>query len=124
MRRVAMPGYAEVPGNRLVLMLRRDRGDSRSEFTMVTLWEDLEAIRSFTGLDAEQTAVFYPATIAFSSSAIVWFDITRCTGATGRCGDGRRRLTSAAVSGHRRATLRRCPKHRPCPAVSPPSCFG
>lgn len=59
MRRVAMPGYAEVAGSRLVLMLRRDRDDNRSEFTMVTLWEDLEAIRSFTGPDVE-TAVFYP----------------------------------------------------------------
>ena len=59
MDRVAMPGYAEVAGNRLVLMLRRDRDDDRTEFTMVTLWADLEAVRLFTGPQAE-TAVFYP----------------------------------------------------------------
>jgi heme-degrading monooxygenase HmoA len=59
MHRVAMPGYADVPGNRLVLMLRRDRADGRTEFTMTTLWEDLDAVRSFTGAD-EETAVFYP----------------------------------------------------------------
>ena len=59
MDRVAMPGYANVAGNRLVLMLRRDRDDDRSEFTMVTLWSDLDAVRSFTGPDME-TAVFYP----------------------------------------------------------------
>ncbi len=59
MHRVALPGYAEVAGNRLVLMLRRDRDDERSEFTMITLWEDLDAIRSFTGRDPE-AAVFYP----------------------------------------------------------------
>jgi heme-degrading monooxygenase HmoA len=58
MQRVAMPGYAEVAGNRLVLMLRRDRHDSRSEVTMITLWQNLDAIRSFAGPDTE-TAVFY-----------------------------------------------------------------
>jgi heme-degrading monooxygenase HmoA len=59
MGRVAMPGYAEVAGNRMVLMLRRDRDDDRTEFTMITLWADLEAVRLFTGPQAE-TAVFYP----------------------------------------------------------------
>ena len=59
MDRVAMPGYAEVAGNRMVLMLRRDRDDDRSEFTMITLWEDLDAVRLFTGPETE-TAVFYP----------------------------------------------------------------
>jgi heme-degrading monooxygenase HmoA len=59
MGRVAMPGYAEVAGNRMVLMLRRDRDDDRTEFTMITLWADLEAVRLFTGLRVE-TAVFYP----------------------------------------------------------------
>ncbi len=59
MERVALPGYAEVQGNRLVLMLRRDRDDSRTEFTMITLWDGIDAIKSFTGPDAD-TAVFYP----------------------------------------------------------------
>ena len=59
MSRVAMPGYADVAGNRMVLMLRRDRDDDRTEFTMITLWEDLESVRLFTG-PQEKTAVFYP----------------------------------------------------------------
>jgi heme-degrading monooxygenase HmoA len=59
MGRVAMPGYADVAGNRMVLMLRRDRDDDRTEFTMITLWADLEAVRLFTGPQVE-TAVFYP----------------------------------------------------------------
>jgi heme-degrading monooxygenase HmoA len=59
MDRVAMPGYADVAGNRMVLMLRQDRDDDRSGFTMITLWEDLEAVRLFTGPQTE-TAVFYP----------------------------------------------------------------
>jgi hypothetical protein len=59
MDRVAIPGYGEVAGNRLVLMLRRDRDDDRSEFTMITLWADLESVRLFTGPQVE-TAVFFP----------------------------------------------------------------
>ena len=59
MGRVALPGYADVAGNRMVLMLRRDRDDDRTEFTMITLWADFEAVRRFTGPQVE-TAVFYP----------------------------------------------------------------
>ncbi len=51
-------GYARTPGNRGVQMLRRDVGD-RCEFTMVTLWDSLEAVKAFAGEDYEQ-AVFYP----------------------------------------------------------------
>ncbi len=59
MRGVALPGYAQVAGNRLVLMLRRDRDDDHSDFTMITLWENLDVIRSLTGPDTD-AAVFYP----------------------------------------------------------------
>lgn len=58
MRAVAMPGYSEVAGNRAVLMLRRDLGAERTEFTMVTVWDDVEAIEAFTGPDVER-AVFF-----------------------------------------------------------------
>ena len=54
----AVPDYAGTPGNIAVHILRRDEGD-RSEFTTVTLWESLEAIRAFAGDDISQ-AVFYP----------------------------------------------------------------
>ena len=64
MARVAMPGYADVAGNRLVLMLRRDRGDHRTDFTMITLWDNAEAIRSFTGRETRK-AVFYPEDYRF-----------------------------------------------------------
>ena len=59
MREEALPGYANVAGNRAVLMLRRARDDDRTEFTMVTLWEGLENVVAFAGPDPEQ-AVFYP----------------------------------------------------------------
>ena len=46
------------PGNRGVVVLRRDRGD-RSEFTFISYWEDAEAVRRFAGPDPD-TAVFDP----------------------------------------------------------------
>ena len=46
------------PGNRGFYVLRRLDGD-RAEFTTVSLWDDLEAIRGFAGDDVEQ-AVFFP----------------------------------------------------------------
>lgn len=59
MRDVALPGYRRVPGNRGTLMLRRDRDDDRTAFTMITLWEDMAAVRAFAG-DEPDRAVFYP----------------------------------------------------------------
>jgi heme-degrading monooxygenase HmoA len=58
MRETGVAAYASTPGNRGVWMLRRDV-DDRTEFVMLTLWDSLEAVRSFAGDDYE-TAVFYP----------------------------------------------------------------
>jgi heme-degrading monooxygenase HmoA len=58
MRETGVAAYAGTPGNRGVWMLRRDVHD-RTEFVMFTLWDSLEAVRSFAGDDYE-TAVFYP----------------------------------------------------------------
>lgn len=58
MQRTGIPGYAETPGNRGVYMLRRQLGE-RCEFTMVTFWDSIEAVKAFAGEDHE-TAVFYP----------------------------------------------------------------
>lgn len=46
------------PGNRGVYVLRRIRQD-RAEFTFLSLWESLDAIRSFAGDDYEK-ARYYP----------------------------------------------------------------
>jgi heme-degrading monooxygenase HmoA len=59
MREVALPGYAHVPGNREVLMLRRPLDDDRAEFTMITAWDDMASVKAFAGPDPER-AVFYP----------------------------------------------------------------
>ena len=58
MRETGLAEYAATPGNRGAWMLRRDL-DDRTEFVMFTLWDSLEAVRSFAGDDYE-TAVFYP----------------------------------------------------------------
>lgn len=54
----AVPDYAQTPGNVAVYVLRRDDGD-RTEFTIVTLWQSLEAIEAFAGKDVS-VAKFYP----------------------------------------------------------------
>ena len=46
------------PGNRGVYVLRRITQD-RAEFTFISLWESLDAIRSFAGEDYEK-ARYYP----------------------------------------------------------------
>jgi heme-degrading monooxygenase HmoA len=57
MTRVALPGYADVDGNRAVYMTSRPDGD-RTEFTMLTLWDSMDAITTFAGDDPDR-AVFY-----------------------------------------------------------------
>ena len=59
MHQVALHGYADITGNRAVLMLRHPRDDDRTEFTMITVWDSLQSITAFAGPDPEQ-AVFYP----------------------------------------------------------------
>ena len=58
MQETGVPGYAKVPGNQGVWMLRRDL-EGKTEFVMFTLWESMEAIEIFAGSHPE-TAVFYP----------------------------------------------------------------
>ena len=58
MQETGVAGYAEVPGNRGVWMLRRPV-DEGVEFMMFTLWDSIEAVKGFAGEEYE-TAVFYP----------------------------------------------------------------
>jgi heme-degrading monooxygenase HmoA len=50
--------YLETAGNRAGYFTRRTLGD-KVEFCMVTVWDDLDAVRAFAGDDPDQ-AVFYP----------------------------------------------------------------
>jgi heme-degrading monooxygenase HmoA len=50
--------YAAIPGNRGVWTLRRV-ADGKCEFTLISLWDSMDAIKAFAGPDFEK-AVFYP----------------------------------------------------------------
>jgi len=50
--------YSATPGNRGAWMLRREEGD-RTEFLTFSLWDSVDAIKTFAGEDIE-TAVYYP----------------------------------------------------------------
>jgi hypothetical protein len=52
MREVALPDYRNTPGNRGAWCLCRVEGDV-THVEMLTLWDDIEAIRRFAGADAE-----------------------------------------------------------------------
>jgi heme-degrading monooxygenase HmoA len=58
MLETGLPRYIQTPGNRGAWILRRDL-DDRTEFTMFTLWDFVDAIKAFAGDDHER-AVFYP----------------------------------------------------------------
>ncbi len=58
MQNTGVAGYARTPGNQGVWMLRRNVGET-TEFMMLTLWESIDAIKTFAGENYE-IAVFYP----------------------------------------------------------------
>jgi quinol monooxygenase YgiN len=59
MHEVALPGYSHVDGNLGVLMMRRDLEDRPwTEFTMLSLWRDRQAMEAFAG-NGRGDAVFY-----------------------------------------------------------------
>jgi heme-degrading monooxygenase HmoA len=50
--------YRATPGFRKVLVLTREIGDA-TEYVLITLWENMEAVRRFAGPEPER-AVYYP----------------------------------------------------------------
>ena len=57
MRSVAVPDYRVIPGNLGAWVLRRD-GEAETEFSMLTMWDSLEAVRRFAG-DPVDRAHYY-----------------------------------------------------------------
>ena len=51
-------GYRETEGNRGVYVFRRTEGD-RTHFLLLSLWDSLDAVRTFAG-PAIERAVYYP----------------------------------------------------------------
>ena len=58
LQRTGLKEYASTPGNRGVWVLRRVY-EGKSEFTLISLWDSWEAIKTFAGPDCDN-AVFYP----------------------------------------------------------------
>lgn len=58
LQKTGLKEYASIPGNRGVWTLRRVH-DGKAEFTLISLWDSVDAIKAFAGADYEQ-AVFYP----------------------------------------------------------------
>ena len=57
MQQTGLPEYQACKGNRGVTLLCREY-DGRAEFTFITLWDSLEAIKEFAG-PAYENAVYY-----------------------------------------------------------------
>jgi heme-degrading monooxygenase HmoA len=51
-----LPALASLPGHRGAYVLRRDAGD-RVAFTVITLWDSVDAIAAFSGGDPEKAVV-------------------------------------------------------------------
>jgi heme-degrading monooxygenase HmoA len=126
MTRVALPGYADVPGNVAVYMTSHRDGE-REQSAMITIWDSLDAVRAFAGDDPTR-AVFYPDDDTF----LVDRELT-VTHSTSTARTSRRRLllptrhvtpTTNALRSHRRPTpatntnrhdrRRRRPDRDPC----------
>jgi heme-degrading monooxygenase HmoA len=58
LHQTGLAAYRATPGNRGATALRRIV-DDRAEFLLVTMWDNMGAVRRFAGADPER-AVFYP----------------------------------------------------------------
>jgi len=58
LEKTGLKDYRATPGLKQLLVLRRELGD-QTEYLLITIWEDLEAIKRFAGPTPE-LAVYYP----------------------------------------------------------------
>ena len=58
LNRTGLASYRATPGNLATFALLR-RGEKRTEFLLVTLWESMDAVKAFAGPEPDR-AVFYP----------------------------------------------------------------
>jgi heme-degrading monooxygenase HmoA len=57
LERTGLAEYRATPGNRGVLVLRRE-SEGAAEFTILTLWDSMDAIRGFAGDDPERAKYY------------------------------------------------------------------
>lgn len=75
--RTGVAAFAATPGNRGAYVLQRETGDE-AEFLVVSLWEDMAAVRAFAGSDPDR-AVFYPEDEDFLTArelTVTHYDVT------------------------------------------------
>jgi heme-degrading monooxygenase HmoA len=53
MKTVALPDYRSTPDNKGAYVLRRAENGG-AHFNMLTFWEDMEAVKKFTGEDSDE----------------------------------------------------------------------
>jgi heme-degrading monooxygenase HmoA len=58
LEKTGLKEYRSTEGFRGVLVLRREIG-KESEYVLVSLWDDMEAVKRFAGADPER-AIYYP----------------------------------------------------------------
>jgi heme-degrading monooxygenase HmoA len=63
LRATGLKEYRATPGNRGVQIVRRI-SEGQADFLTISLWDSLDAIRSFAGDDIERT-VYYPEDAAY-----------------------------------------------------------
>jgi heme-degrading monooxygenase HmoA len=54
--------YRSIPGNRGALLLRRDAA-ATTEFELISIWDDVEALKAYAGCEYEQPR-YYPTDLA------------------------------------------------------------
>jgi heme-degrading monooxygenase HmoA len=57
LRETGLKDFAHTPGNRGVYVLRRVQGE-HCEFQIVSMWDSMEAVRRFAGMEAERSRYY------------------------------------------------------------------
>lgn len=57
MKRVALPDYRRIPGNKTALVLQQPDGDF-VHFITLTLWDSMDAVRAFAGEPVERAKYY------------------------------------------------------------------
>jgi heme-degrading monooxygenase HmoA len=80
--RTGLPDYRDTPGNRGVYVLRQVK-EAEAGFLILSLWDSLDAVRSFAGDDVER-ARYYPEDARFllaMEPTVAHYDVLAAPGA-------------------------------------------
>jgi hypothetical protein len=83
-RQTGEADFRATSGNRGVLVLRRTAGEV-AEFWMISLWDDVESIRTFAGPDIDRSHYPYPRDQEFLlelEPTVAHYEVISCSGLT------------------------------------------